>query len=466
MKNYTLRLTGRQHALLRRHLFPGDGNEAVAVALCGHRRGDRLHVLCVHDIHLIPFSDCPIRRPDRVAWSTQSVLPLLERAAKDGLSLLKIHSHPGDYDQFSPVDDESDSTFFASAHGWTDTEDPHASAVFLPNGRMFGRVIMPDGAFHNIATISVAGDDIHFWRSNPGRGGSPDFAERHAQLFGEETIARLHRLSVAVVGCSGTGSPVIEMLARLGVGRLLFIDPDTVEERNLNRILNTTREDAVLGRLKVDVLAAAIARMGLGTSVVRIADNLASARAVRAVGECDAVFGCMDGAFGRNVLNRIATFYNLPYFDLGVALEADGQGGISEATGAVHYIQPDQSSLRDRRVYTSQQVQAAGLRLTNPEEYKKQVRERYIRGVDEDRPAVISINMQIAATAVNEFLARLHPYRTADNNEFATVRTSFFHGELHRLPDTLPVPVARKDVGRGDVNPLLDMPAIQGGESR
>lgn len=463
MKHFTLRLTGHQHAALKAHLFPGDGNEAVAVALCGRRKGDRSHVLCVHEIHPISYEDCPERRPDRVTWSTLSVVPFLERASKEGLALLKVHSHPGGYEQFSPIDDKSDADFFASAHGWTDTEDPHASTVMLPNGRMFGRIISPDGGFEPLSTIAVAGDDLHFWRRSDGRAGTRDFAERHAQLFGEETIARLHQLSVAVIGCSGTGSPVIEMLARLGVGRLILVDPDVVEERNLNRILNTTREDAVLGRYKVDVLAAAIARMGLGTSVVRIADNLAGAKAVHAVAECDVVFGCMDGAFGRNILNRLATFYCLPYFDLGVALEADGQGGISEATGAVHYVQPDRSSLRDRRVYTTQQVQAEGLRLTNPDEYKKQVRERYIRGVQEDRPAVISINMQMAATAVNEFLARLHPYRTAGNDEFATVRTSFFHGEQFRESDPRPVPVARKDVGRGDVSPLLDMPTIQGG---
>ena len=49
-------------------------------------------------------------------------------------------------------------------------------------------------------------------------------------------------MSIAVVGCSGTGSPVIEQLARLGVGRLVLVDPDRVEEKNLNRIVNATRE--------------------------------------------------------------------------------------------------------------------------------------------------------------------------------------------------------------------------------
>lgn len=461
MTRIVLRLTGQQHAKLHGHLFPGDGNEAVAVALCGRHSGDRTTVLCVHEIHPIAYDDCVERTPDSVIWSTESVVPLLERAANDNLAIVKFHSHPGGYAQFSPIDDNSDSNFFASAHGWTDSDDPHASAVMLPNGRMFARAILPDGSFERVTTIAVAGDDICFWHADNHAALTPEFAERHAQLFGQETTTRLQRLTVAVVGCSGTGSPVIEMLARLGVGHLVLVDPDHVEDRNLNRILNSTREDAVLERPKVDVLAAAIARMGLGTTVTRIPENVATVGAVAAVAASDVLFGCVDGAFGRNVLSRIATFYNIPYFDLGVALEADGYGGISEAIGAVHYIQPDRSSLRDRRVYTTQQVQAEGIRLTDPEEYNRQLRERYIAGAQEDRPAVISINMQIAATAVNEFLARLHPYRTASNDEFAVVRTSFFHGELHRESDRMPVPPARSLVGRGDVSPLLDMPAIQ-----
>ena len=51
-------------------------------------------------------------------------------------------------------------------------------------------------------------------------------------------------MTVGVVGCSGTGNPVIEQLMRLGVGKLVVIDPDTVEFKNLDRILYTTVEDA------------------------------------------------------------------------------------------------------------------------------------------------------------------------------------------------------------------------------
>src|ERR1017187_5348918 len=454
-----LRLTQKDHTVLKGHLLPGDGLEAVAVALCGRRRGGSYHCLTVRSLVPIPYDECKVRTPDRVTWSTQRLVPLLEEAARRDLGILKIHSHPGGYSQFSSVDDESDNDLFNSVFGWTDSKFPHASAVMLPDGRMFGRAIQPDGSFQTLDSILVPGNDLNFWIPEFG-GTLPSFAQRHTQLFGAGTTRRLRELSIAVVGCSGTGSPVIEQLARLGVGRLVLVDPDRVEEKNLNRILNATREDAYLKRPKVEVMASAIASMGFATEVEIIPEDLATPRAVKAVAECDVVFGCMDGVEGRHLLNRLAAFYVLPYFDVGVKLQADGSGGVDEACGAVHYIRPDGSTLQDRKLYTADQLKAAGLRRTDPKAYRDQVKAGYIRGVDEDRPAVISLNMQMASTAVNEFLARLHPYRYDDNADFSAVRTSFIQGMDYREPEDYSSGTFFPQIGKGDVRPLLSMPEL------
>jgi hypothetical protein len=454
-----LRLTETDHARLQHHLLPGDGLEAVAVALCGRRRSDSHHCLTVKSAVPIPYNECKVRTPDRVTWSTKRLIPLLEEAAKDDSAILKIHSHPGGYPQFSTTDDESDRDLFNSVFGWTDSEYPHASAVMLPDGRMFGRAILRDGTFQPLDSILVPGNDLRFWIPDCG-GTLPSFTHRHAQLFGAGTTRRLRELAIAVVGCSGTGSPLIEQLARLGVGRLVLVDPDRVEEKNLNRIVNATREDAYLRRPKVEAIARAIAAMGFAPDVEIIPEDLASPRAVKAVAECDVVFGCMDGIEGRHLLNRLAAFYVLPYFDVGVRLEADGQGGIDEAGGAVFYIRPDGSTLQDRNVYDSEQLRGAGLRRTDPKAYREQVEAGYIRGVAEDRPAVISINMQMASTAVNEFLARLHPYRLDDNSDSATVRTSFIQCVNYREAEEAPSGTFFRHIGKGDVSPLLLMPAL------
>src|SRR5260370_35156250 len=62
-------------------------------------------------------------------------------------------------------------------------------------------------------------------------------------------------------------------------------------------------------------------------------------------------------------------------------------------------------------------VAAEGLWRRNSEEYERRRREGYIRNIHVERPAVITINMQIAAMAANEFIARLHPYRRVDSAE-------------------------------------------------
>jgi hypothetical protein len=149
-----------------------------------------------------------------------------------------------------------------------------------------------------------------------------------------------------------------------------------------------------------------------------------------------------------------------PYFDLGVRLEADGGGGVKEACGAVHYIRPDGASLLDRRVYTMDQVRAAGLLRTDPVAYREQIKRGYIHGVAEDRPAVISINMQMAAIAVNEFLARLHPYRYDDNADSSVVRLSFIQGTQFREREPESSGSFARKIGHGDVRPLLSMPEL------
>ena len=454
MNTATLSLTGRQHTELKAHLFPSDGCEAVAIALCGHRRGTDRHRLLVRKLVPIPYDACSVRTPKRVTWSTEVLPPLLEEADRHGLAVVKIHGH-GLPSPFSIVDDRADRDLFPSVHAWTDNV-PHGSAIMFGDGRMIGRLVNDRGRFHPIASVNIVGDDLPFWPSAAGVATVPEFADRIAQTFGTGTYNRLRTLRVAVVGCSGTGSPLIEQLARNCVGALVLVDPDHVEEKNLNRILNATMQDAQQARLKVDVAAQAIRAMGLGTVVETYARSLFDPETVHAVAGCDVVFGCMDSIDGRHLLNKLATFYLLPYFDLGVKLEADGHGGVGQVCGTVHYLQPGGSSLLSRHVYTMEQVRAAGLYRTDPAAYSALLDDGYIRGVQEDRPAVVQLNSLIASLAVNEFLARLHPYRLDSNAEYAVHRLSFSHGIYEHEEDGEPCPVIARHVGRGDVSPLLD----------
>jgi molybdopterin-synthase adenylyltransferase len=64
---------------------------------------------------------------------------------------------------------------------------------------------------------------------------------------------QLFRSTAVIVGCGGLGGYLVEELARLGVGRLVLIDPDVFEEHNLNRQILSSPD--LLGAPKAEVAA-------------------------------------------------------------------------------------------------------------------------------------------------------------------------------------------------------------------
>lgn len=66
--------------------------------------------------------------------------------------------------------------------------------------------------------------------------------DRTERLIGVENAKKIENARVAVFGLGGVGSYAAEALVRAGVGTLLFVDGDVVEETNLNRQLIATRD--------------------------------------------------------------------------------------------------------------------------------------------------------------------------------------------------------------------------------
>lgn len=455
---YQLRVSGKHFQKLQQHLFPGDGKEAVAVALCGRYEKNGLSVLLTHKIELVPHNECK-RFEDYIQWKTEKIIPLIEIAEKQNMAILKIHSHPGGYPKFSQVDDTSDFEFFKSVFGWCDYDGVHGSAVMLPDGKIFGRVFTPTLKEFPFDKVSVAGDVIHIWNKSLKKVWD-EFSLRTVQAFGEGTYVKLKEMKVGVVGCSGTGSPTIEQLVRLGVGSIVIIDPDKVEKKNLNRILNTTMADAVSGRTKVETLFAAIEKIGLETKVISFAANLFDSKeALHELITCDVIFGCVDSVDGRHLVSQLTNFYLIPYFDVGVRLDADGKGGIENIIASVHYIQPACSTLLSRGLYTEKRLFDDGLLRQDPEEFAKREKVGYVHNANVDRPAVISINMQISSMAVIELLNRLHQFKEDTPTNYAKVMMDYCGSCIENVSEekfTQDVS-SEKWAGRGDCKPFLRM---------
>ena len=457
MKATALVMTERHHASLRSYLFPGDGLEAAAILVCNRGTGRRSQRLLVAEQLHLPH-DRSSRQQRRVTWPFSDLLPpeRITQIDRNGQSIVTIHSHPNGQAAFSAVDDENDRMLFPSVCNWFDDGRVNGSAIMLADGRIVGRTVDGQGRFAAMETVAVIGDDIRLWKSRRSVRESSAFDNKLAQTFGSGTLALLRAMRVGVVGCSGTGSIVVELLARNGVGELVLVDDDVVEEKNLNRIVNASREDALQRRPKVAALKEAVERMGTGCRLNCLQAQTDSAEVLAALVDCDVIFGCVDTAFGRYHLECLASAHVIPYFDVGVYLEADGQGGIEAADAVSHYVHPEGAGLLARGAYTMAQVAAENARRHDPAHYRRQRAAGYLAAVGEEQPAVMSVNMQAACMAFNDFLARIHAYRFDANRDFATQRFRFVHGCYENSPDdACPHPLLKPHVGLGDRSVLV-----------
>ena len=78
-----------------------------------------------------------------------------------------------------------------------------------------------------------------------------DRLNRTRLLFGDAAIKKLSSATIMVVGCGAVGSFAIEALARSGIGNLILIDSDRIEESNINRQLFAL--DSTINKEKVAV---------------------------------------------------------------------------------------------------------------------------------------------------------------------------------------------------------------------
>ena len=78
-----------------------------------------------------------------------------------------------------------------------------------------------------------------------------DRLHRTKLLLGESAVEKLEKSTVMIVGCGAVGSFACEALARSGIGHLILVDFDKIEESNINRQLFAL--DSVIGQSKVKV---------------------------------------------------------------------------------------------------------------------------------------------------------------------------------------------------------------------
>ena len=106
---------------------------------------------------------------------------------------------------------------------------------------------------------------------------------RTMALIGKDNVEKISNTSVMIIGCGAVGGYALEMIARLGFGKIFVVDFDEFEESNINRqilALNTT-----LGRKKVDVARQRVLDINCDAKVVAIDKKVK-------VGDLDFILEC------------------------------------------------------------------------------------------------------------------------------------------------------------------------------
>ncbi|MBL8862898.1 MAG: ThiF family adenylyltransferase [Planctomycetes bacterium] len=155
------------------------------------------------------------------------------------------------------------------------------------------------------------------------------FARRFARqvrfaALGAEGQARLQRASALLVGCGALGGSIAQALVRSGIGRLVLVDRDVVEESNLPRQVLFEERHARESALKAEAAAESLARIGGPTRVEAHAAHVDASNLAELARGVGLVLDGTDNLETRYVLNDHCVEAGMPWIYGGVV----GSGGL------------------------------------------------------------------------------------------------------------------------------------------
>lgn len=142
--------------------------------------------------------------------------------------------------------------------------------------------------------------------------------------LGPEGQARLEEARVLLVGCGALGGVLAQSLTRAGVGELVLVDRDVVEESNLARQVLFEDAHAATAELKVVAARETLGRIGGPTRFEAHAQHLDADTIEELAEGCDLLLDGTDNLGTRYLINDYAVQNDVPWVYGGVV----GSGGL------------------------------------------------------------------------------------------------------------------------------------------
>ena len=139
---------------------------------------------------------------------------------------------------------------------------------------------------------------------------------RQISLIGEANQLKLANASILVVGAGGIGSPLLLYLASAGVGRLGFIDHDSVTISNLHRQILFSEND--IGLLKSAITYDRLKSLNSEIELQEYNSKLTLENARSILSEYDLIIDGSDNFKTRYLVNDICCQLNKPFLSASI----------------------------------------------------------------------------------------------------------------------------------------------------
>jgi molybdopterin/thiamine biosynthesis adenylyltransferase len=209
-------------------------------------------------------------------------------------------------------------------------------------------------------------------------------------FLGATSEQDLKHAKVGIVGLGGGGSHVVQQLAHLGVGNYVLVDPDTIDETNLNRLVGGTVEDVKRSALKVDIAARTIRAVVADASIG--AHPTQWQEVSKELQTCDVLIGCLDVVSAKDQLDKFCRRFLIPYIDIGMDVHKLNTGFL--ISGQVVLITPGSPCLRCMGLVTDEAL----------------AQEARNYGAAGGKPQVVWPNGVLASTAIGLFTQLMSPW--------------------------------------------------------
>ncbi|MGE3779530.1 MAG: ThiF family adenylyltransferase [Pirellulaceae bacterium] len=400
---------------LRGHMassFRGRGAaETGALAILGECRTPAKHELVMVKILLPQPGDLKIASSGEVVFASSYLRRAhLEMRRQKLAGIAVFHTHPlsDEHVSFSPYDDEQEPVLVENLLEL----EPQARVVSVVAGRQSqrGRIYASPALAQPLDRLIVVGDRLSYL----GLDGRPPalppapaaIFDRGQALTGRGALSQLSQMTVVVVGASGTGSLICELLARAGCRHIILIDHDIVRDENLNRILHATVEDALRGVPKVLVVQRAIEALALGCRVEPVQGSILDRAVLRRVLDGDMAIACVDRDLPRYLLCETTFRYLLPLIDVGSEIGGD-EDGIVSVESRTSYIAPNRHCLMCAGIVTPRRLRFESLTAG---ERQREIALGYSDDLLMTQPAVMDLNMRAASNGMLWLRHLLQPY--------------------------------------------------------